>query len=358
MKEKARFQAHGGLRLVVVIAGLVGVAIGVTALARVLPWAALDSSALPAGLTRLHASESWRFGVGVPLEARATLRWLDALGAGWYLNWTADPGTRALAGAEFWPMVRFTASGPRPSLEEIRRLAARRPGAHWLIGNEPDTEAQDNATPEQYAEFYQAVYAALKSADPTCQAGPGGLAQVSPLRLAYLDRVLAHYLLIYSRPLPADFWGVHLYILREERDSWGAGIPPGLGDARGWLVEVSDHAQVEKVQEQVWSFRRWMKANGYGGRPLIVSEYGLLLPADYGFPPEVVSGFMRQTFDFFRQAADPELGDPEDGGRLVQRWAWFALAYPRYPTGDLANTSTKTLTPAGWAYRAYVAALP
>jgi hypothetical protein len=344
---------------VVPLAVLLGATAGLVVLARVLAGPAPSAfPAPPLGLAPIQAPESWRFGLGVPPEAGAAGQWLKALGAGWYLNWTAQPAPLSPAGVEFWRMVRFGQSGPLPSLDEVRNIAAWHPGQSWLIGNEPDVALQDNATPEQYAEFYHSVFQALKQADPTCQVGVGGLAQVSPLRLAYLDRVLAHYAATYGAPLPADFWGAHLYVLREERGSWGAGIPAGLADPSGWLVAVSDHGRADLVAGQVRDFRLWMQANGYGGQPLVVTEYGILMPPDYGFPPETVARFMRETFNFFLSATDPALGDAQDGGRLVQRWAWFSLAYPQFPASNLVDVQTGELTAVGQAYRDFVAALP
>jgi hypothetical protein len=69
-----------------------------------------------------------------------------------------------------------------------------------------------------------------------------------------------------------------------------------------------------------------MANRGYLGKPLYVSEYGVLMP-DWvapGFPPERVNQFMNRTFDYLLTATDPALGDPADGYRIVQRVAWFS----------------------------------
>ena len=39
-------------------------------------------------------------------------------------------------------------------------------------------------------------------------------------------------------------------------------------------------------QQNIIDFRAWMAERGYGDKPLMVSEYGILMPAEYGFPPE------------------------------------------------------------------------
>jgi hypothetical protein len=83
------------------------------------------------------------------------------------------------------------------------------------------------------------------------------------------------------------------------------------------LYEIDDSGNLQAFRQQIVDFRRWMSQRGYRGYPLIVSEYGIPMPEDYGFPPERVVAFMRETFDFFLTATDPAIGDPADGYRLV-----------------------------------------
>jgi hypothetical protein len=98
-----------------------------------------------------------------------------------------------------------------------------------------------------------------------------------------------------------------------------------------------------------------MKDRGQQNKPLIVSEYGILMPNDYGFPPERVRDFMLGTFRIFETTIDPDLGYPADGHRLVQRWCWFSLADTRYPTGNLIVAESGALTLVGEAFAAYAA---
>ena len=87
---------------------------------------------------------------------------------------------------------------------------------------------------------------------------------------------------------------------------------------------------------------------------MIVSEYGIPMPEDYGFPPERVSAFLWGTFDFFLTASDPELGYPADDYRLVQRWCWYSLDATIYPTGNLLDRETGEMTAVGRAWAEYV----
>jgi hypothetical protein len=143
-------------------------------------------------------------------------------------------------------------------------------------------------------------------------------------------------------------------MLREERDAWGVDIPPGLPDDTGVLYGVDDSGNLAAFRAQIYEFRRWMAAHGYTGQPLIVSEFGVPMPPDYGFSEARMAEFLRGTWQFFLTATDPALGDPTDGGRLVQRWCWFSLGYPDYPTGNIINLETGTWTPFGETWLSYV----
>ena len=65
---------------------------------------------------------------------------------------------------------------------------------------------------------------------------------------------------------------------------------------------IVDHNDMTIFRRQIIDFRRWMAQRGLRDKPLIVTEYGILMPASYGFPPEVVSSFLVNTFDFFLTA--------------------------------------------------------
>ncbi len=297
-----------------------------------------------------------RIGVGLPLFGIGSFAWGDAA-PGWYLNWNTQPGPDPRADIVFAPMIRFRGDTFWPSRDEIKVLAARRPGMLWLLGNEPDVRWQDNTTPEQYASSYGVLYQAIKEADPTARIAIGGISQPTPLRLAYLERVLAAYRARYGVEMPVDVWNVHAFILREEHNSWGVDIPPGMTEDKGTLYEIGDHADLRILRGLIEGFRRWMAERGQRDKPLIVTEYGILMPEDYGFPPELVSQFMTATFDYFLSARDIALGYAADDYRLVQAFCWYSAADTVYPTSNLFNARTREVTPVGEAFKRYVAAL-
>lgn len=280
---------------------------------------------------------------------------------GHFTFWRTWPFPPDVPGLTVWQTVRLGQIGEWgewPAVaDRIEQTIDHHPGAFWMVGNEPDVPWQDNATAEAYAEAYHDIYAFIKERDPSARIGAGGIALPTPLRLAYLDRVLRHYRRQYGEPMPVDLWAIHLFTLREEAGSWGIGIPPGMSETAGQLYEIEDHGDIELMKAHVATFRQWMAANGYGDRPLAVTEFGILLPEDYGFPPEFVQNYMTEAFEYFRTAAGDD-GLAADGGRLVQYAFWYSLYDEgEYKTGNLFDGATGELTPLGRAFIRYVDAL-
>jgi len=337
------------------------VSIGATAT----PRAATTVPSIPTATVTVHASRitdhasrftyqnRFRWGVGVAIGPISRYN-IDPLRLGWYLDWRARPDPSRPGGLEYVQMVCLKGGVLRPDAEALAAIARANPGSLWLVGNEPDVKWQDNVEPAAYARLYHQAYTAIKGADPTARVAIGGVSQPTPLRMRYLEAVLAAYREQFGAAMPVDVWNVHNFILREERGSWGVDIPPGLPDDRGILYEIDDSGNLEAFRRQIWDFRRWMAAQGYGGWPLIVSEYGIPMPEDYGFPPERVVAFLRGTFEFFLTVADPALGDPADGYRLVQRWCWYSLDDTTYPTGRLFDPQTGAMTAVGEGWAEYV----
>ena len=297
-------------------------------------------------------SELNRFGITGAIEDASSA--LEAgLPFGALLNWhvNVDPPDDFL----FWQMVRTSEEGIRStSWEEIELAIHENPGSYWMVGNEPDVRWQDNVTPQRYAEIYHEVYTFVKERDPEAKIVIGGVTQPTPLRRAYLDIVLDTYKESYGQEMPIDVWNVHAFTLREELDSWGVDIPPGMDDSLAIRYELADHDNLEILEENLIDFRSWMADRGYGDKPLIISEYGILMPEDYGFPPERVAEFMIGSFRLF-QTLSGDTGYESDQGRLVQQWFWFSVSDPYlYPTGDLYNPTNGQLTALGEVWTEYI----
>jgi len=319
----------------------------------------------PASGTSLYTSPHERFGFCVAQGSIGDYA-VEQLHAGWYVNFTHGLAPLRPAGMEYAQTVRVKAGWYNPATitTTLGPVVDANPGSLWLIGNEPDRRGgQDDRLPAEYAVIYHDLYTFLKGRDPSCRVAIGGVVQPTPLRLKYLDMVLDAYRSRYGEMIPVDVWNVHGFILREDW-TWGAGIPPGVDDYQelGMLYEVQDNDSIEIFQRQIRAFRQWMADHGERDKPLIVSEYGVLMPPIYGFDAERVRRFMLATFDFFLTTTDDELGYPADGNRLIQRWAWYSLDDYVYDphagrgfNGNLFDPDTHAITPLGLAYGAYTA---
>lgn len=314
----------------------------------------------------------WRFGVAL---ARRALTDYDSYGLasmrfGWYVNFGVDANPSTSYGMEFVQTVRIhqlkkaldgsttdCRVGPyyvtpytytvSPSVSQIQSIAASHPGMTWLIGNEMERvdwgsgscSRQDEMLPELYAKAYHDLYLAIKSADSTAQVAIGGMVEFTDLRSQYLDRVWAEYSRLYGQAMPVDIWNIHLYVLPEVKDSWGADIPAGLSATSGAEYTMLDNKDFSKVWAQIVSLRTWMKNHGQQNKPLITTEYGVNFPAwedcpaypdtsGCPFTPEQVRDSMLvPSFDAFLNQTDTNIGFAADGYRLVQRWNWWSVDY-------------------------------
>ncbi len=308
---------------------------------------------MPADHFRIPKSDIYRLGVSLPYGTNKAYG-LETLGVGWVMDWNTRLKPTIPAGIEYVQTVIIRNGILVPDVSTLAEVAALQQGSTWLIGNEPDVLWQDNAEPEVYARLYYEAYYAIKKGDPNAIVAAGGIAQPSALRFSYLDRVLTAYQSLYGASMPVQAWHIHNYLLREERGGWGIDIPPGLSENTGVLYSVEDSGNITAFKSQIYAFRQWMADRGYRGLPLIVSEYGIPMPPDYGYGLDRVSGFFKEAWYFFYTATDQNLGNPADGGRLVQRWCWFSLGVESYPAGNLLNPPAGDWTPLADVWRSLV----
>ncbi len=328
--------------------------------------AALHASAAPRSILTLENGWQYlplvrsgqaplcRFGVNGALRSYP----VEPLRIGWYVDYQATRNAPTPGAIDYYPMIRLEQIGDTYSYSiyttraettdaDLAAVIDAHPGAYWFIGNEPDRiQYQDDLEPEVYAQAYHDLYLRIKEQDPTARIVAGTIVQPTPVRLDYLDRVLAAYHQQYGERMPVDVWSFHNFILNEAScahysklypdrpdlvDSmcWGADIPPGIDDVvDGMRVDVQDNDNIELFKQQVISFRRWMADRGYQNTPVFLSEFGVLMPSGL-FRPDFtvarVNAFMDASFDFLLSATDPEIGFPADGNRLVQRFSWYSM---------------------------------
>lgn len=343
-----------------------------------------------------------RVGFGLTSSSLSVYTDVVDLGAGWYLDWRVRAAPPQPGGMEYVQMVRLhqklscgewyhsdRVACPyaqpldyvyTPNQATIEAAAAAQPGSLWLIGNEMDRvdwayclewegshcntvayNGQDEILPETYAVAYHDLYTMIKDVDPTAQIAIGGIIQPTPLRLEYLSAIWDHYLATYSETMPVDVWNVHNFIIQEEKNNWGADIPPGIDATEGLYVnEPTTHISMTIFIEQIEDFRMWMKEHGQQNKPLVVSEYGILFYNSLmGLPdrPHYVQNFMTDSFDYFANTKDCSLGYRADDCRLVQKWNWYSLddTWGSFnPYSRLFDPETKEMTETGIRFQEWV----
>jgi len=314
-----------------------------------------------------YPSPQTRFGYNVARDGGRRIDHYDVtpLKAHWYLDYFTQSTPTKPTGMAYAQMIRPPLWQQATFTATVESVLENNPGTLWIVGNEPDRDKQDGLTPTAYATFYHDVYTFLKTRDPAAQVAIAGVVQSTPLRRRYLDMVLAEYEARYDQKMPIDVWTMHAFILPEDY-VWGASIPPGLEAfaGEGMKYTIFDHNNLEIFKANVVAFRQWMSDRGYRATPLLVTEYGILLSPDHGFPYEKVRTFMVGSFDFFLSATDANTGYVADGNRLVQAWSWFSLNYPPYNeatgaghNGNLLEPDTGALLPLGQDFGAYIATL-
>lgn len=315
-----------------------------------------------------YPSDSDRMGVG------GSIAWYDlALRAGWYTDWDASANPPHPGGVEYARLIRFTVNtnacgiDKMPASQRSQVVASisgtalidnlrANPGALWLIGNEPDSIYNCSPImPELYAQLYHEFYTLIKVTDPSARVAIGAIVQPSPLRLEYLDKVLSHYQALYGERLPTALWNIHLYAFQERAGLAGAGVPPDASSSVGWTYNWAQSVDIDILAQNLRAMRQWMSDRGERDKPLIVTEFGQLVPDDGSytldgltFTEEVSRDYLQGSLTHFLTAADPLIGYPADANRLVQMWAWYSLYDPNYG-GDLLY-SDGSFTPAGTAF--------
>ncbi len=356
-------------------------------------------------------SPLWRFGAAARPGAQGLSNYsasdLNRVRLGWYVDWRINSDAPRPNGIEYVPTVRIKqwkldgggewtdspcAGCPyvepytytvQPNLTYVRNVVSSDPGMLWLIGNEIDRidwqtapgGGQDEIVPELYAEAYHDLYHLIKNIDPTARIAIGGVVQATPLRLQYLERVWDAYESKYGVSIPVDVWNIHAFVLQEKRGDWGADIPAGITDVdEGMLYSVKDNKDFSIAWEHIRAMRQWMKGHGQQEKPLIITEYGVLMPPHYaGFSYlEVRDSFMYPSFDHFLNQTDCNIGYVADSCRLVQRWNWYSLdddsgqydgeVYRQYLNGNLFYSGLggepQGLSQLGNYWVEYVAPLP
>ncbi|MCX6023613.1 MAG: glycosyl hydrolase [Chloroflexi bacterium] len=147
----------------------------------------------------------------------------------------------------------------------LRTAALAQPGAHWIIGNEPNVPGQDDISPEDYAAALDYYVRTIRAADPTARfVGPdilnmdatcGGCAGFTSGR-AWLDEFRTVYRQRFGAAPPFDVWSLHTYDMDWNR------LP--MGD-------------LALQTEQVRLFRQYLDTTPEGrDRPIWLTEFAVV----------------------------------------------------------------------------------
>lgn len=315
-----------------------------------------------------------RFGVNTPGHTNTPITSFATapLRLGWYIDYRAMTTPAHPDGIERTQVIQLSQTGPdsyqhSPNGAALQAVIAAHPAADWIIGNEPDRRLyQNDLEPQVYARAFHDLYTIIKTADPSARVFAGAIVQPTPVRLIYLDKVLSSHLEIYGHALQTDGWAIHNFILNEAscehhggdlQVCWGADIPPGVNESDGLRITVDQNDDFTLFTEQIVRFRQWMTDRGYGGQPVLLSEFGVLMPIDFGFPPDRVNAFMQKTFDYLLNETNPALGNPHDGHRLIQQFAWYSTNDQSFNGYLFEEGSNPPRSPMGDFWVNYVQAL-
>lgn len=124
------------------------------------------------------------------------------------------------------------------------------------------------------------------------------------------------------------------------------------------VTTVDDHDNLDLIEQQIRDFRQWMLNHGLRNKPLINTEYGILMTEDIGFDYSRVRTFMLNSFTRFLNLSDTSTGYLADDNHLLQEWFWFSLAINDFE-GRIVHTGlydsvTHAIKPLGVDYGNYV----
>lgn len=295
-----------------------------------------------------------RFGITMPYLTGDYVGLVNQINAKAVLDWrTDDKNEWAEHSIDYLHVLRVSdvAYNNGAILDTLPDLIQNNLGEVWIIGNEPDRDIQDGVTPEVYAQRYYNIAIRIRHLDPTAKIGFGSVVQPTPIRIRYIERALNYLTFLSCGNREAaldliDIWSIHAFILNEEIDNWGAGIPVGLEDDvyDAFIIpiyRISDTYSIDIFKQWLENFREWLFIIGEQEKPLWITEYGSLLPPidppdgpNYiNVSDEVTSQYMIETFEFMLSANDPIIGFEPDGFHLIQRWFWYSLNDYRYNFG-------------------------
>jgi hypothetical protein len=234
----------------------------------------------------------------------------------------------------FWDSAANQIGHNQADRDKFRQFVNQNKGRTWIIGNEPDSNTQDNLTPTQYAQMYHAYYSQIRSIDPTAKFALTSVTGVVhhrefPYIQNYLNAIFDEYQRLYNTPIVFDYWNLHAYY-------------------HGWLPThprtnpEMTNLVFARIINPFLDYRQTAQSGRYRQQPVLITELGIAA--------KQLNLTSDQVIQYMKLTTNQVL--PLVKNKSVESFFWF---YGGWSTGDytissLLQSDWKTPTPLGKAY--------
>lgn len=221
----------------------------------------------------------------------------------------------------------------------------------WVIGNELGWD--DQRTFEDYASEFVKWRTCLKSINPTFQIGTGAVIEMN-MELPDNDQTVS------CVPISNPNSGYNYFknYITTIKNTFGTDNLPDFITMHGYtpcntnnVYSSQNWGDINLLKISISLQRQAMKEVGLQNKDLIIKEIGPL-PKD---ATNNMSSYLTQSIDFMLHEKDDSIGNPDDEGRLVQKFAWFVFNNWKgtnyWDHLELFDTNTTQIKPLGTTYK-------
>lgn len=273
---------------------------------------------------------------------------IDDYAFGWYHNWSDNPNlftdaqrpNRLPSQVEF--LALFGGYNPEPidCTDTVKsRIRALKDRSYVVIGNEIGFD--DKADPTSYAIKYHSWYECIKSVNSSIKVAVGANAFLPDKFVYWADKVKEWKVDNdpkgrWNTTTPISYMNYLKYVRDDYKALYGVDLKQDYYMIH--LYPNHDYHDVAAIQNSIREFRKYMKGLGHQKLDLFVKEMGILDNAqkDVAKNADTLKKILELLNNPQAGATDPQLGNPNDNNRLVQRWAWF-VGVTRFKNDALAD---------------------